>query len=121
MLQFYSAYGVISPPAMVGVFTGLLMNSFHTNIIKPMSEKIIPSHTLDTHTHIKRNISSEDSCDTEINNTIYNINIDENADKLRWQTFLKDLFLWIMTLFVFYIVFKFLLKIDIQKPSTTLP
>lgn len=117
MLEFYSAYGVISPPAMVGVFTGLLMNSFHMNIMKPMSEKIAPSHTLDICT--KNNSSSKDSGNTEINNTVYNIQIDEHAHKLRWQTFLRDLFLWIVTLFVFYIVFKFILKIDIQKPPTT--
>ena len=110
MLEFYSAHGVISPPAMVGVYTGLLMNSFHVNIMKPLFEKIAPSHTLDRKyitDNVKGNVTN--------NGTIYNIDIHQEETKLKWQTFLRDLFLWLITLFIFYIVFKFILKMDIQK------
>jgi large-conductance mechanosensitive channel len=118
MLEFYLVNGVITPPAMVGVFTGLLMNSFHQNIIKPLSEKAIPSHNLDPHVTRKSQSTYVQGVnpDTQItNNTVYNIEIDENADKIRWQTFLRDLILWFVTLFIFYIFFKFILKSNPPK------
>ena len=112
MLEFYSAHGVISPPAMVGMFTGLLMNSFHVNIMKPLAENIAPSHKLDN------KCITDDKGNFINNGTIYNIELHQERCKFKWQTFLRDLFLWLITLFIFYIVFKFILKMDIPKPPT---
>jgi hypothetical protein len=95
MFEFYALNGVMTPPAMVGVFTAMLMNSLHTNIIKPSSENVLPSHKLD-----RRDGDSESEF----------TNIDPNTGKIKWQTFMRDFIIWFISLFIFYILFKIIFR-----------
>ena len=93
MFEFYAVNGVITPAAMVGVFTGMLMNSLHSNVIKPASEHILPSHKLDNNGQ-----------ESEFGN------VDPTANKIKWQTFARDLIIWFVSLFIFYLIFRYVFK-----------
>jgi hypothetical protein len=72
------------------------MNSLHKNIITPASEHIVPSHSLD-----KKNGHSD-----------FAATADPEAKNIKWQAFAKDLVVWFIALFIFYIFFKLFFKKD---------
>jgi large-conductance mechanosensitive channel len=93
MLTFLLEEGVLSVGALSGIFTANLLSSFKSNILDPLSENVAPSHKLDLHaktSHFKEQ--------------------DNKTHKILWQTFLKDLILWIIIMFILYIIWKYLIK-----------
>jgi len=108
MLTFLLEEGVLSVGAISGIFTATLLGSFKSNIIDPLSEKFAPSHKLDPHATVstfQENKKTENILDA--NN--YNF-YDKVNHKIKWQTFLKDLIIWIVIMFILYIIWKFLIK-----------
>ena len=107
MLTFLLEEGVLSVGTLSGIFTATLIGSFKSNILDPLSENVAPSHKLDLH--------AKTSHFNDANNLDANNYSDKKNHKILWQTFLKDLILWILIMFILYIIWKFLIKKIVNK------
>ena len=105
MLTFLLEEGVLTVGAMSGIFTATLLGSFKSNILDPFAENLIPSHHLDKHAQVQENIldANNYSKGTESKSHFGN-------NKIKWQTFIKDLTLWLIIMFIIYIIWKKLIK-----------
>ena len=115
MLTFLLEEGVLTVGALSGIFTATLLGSLKSNILDPISENIFPSHELDKHAQVNEQENFEPGKN----------NLDANAYKSQfgkknkiplWQTFLKDLILWLIIMFIIYVIWKKLIN-NIKKPG----
>ena len=101
MLTFLLEEGVISVGALSGIFTATLLGSLKSNLLDPLAEKFIPSHKLDPHDDKETMTNILDA---------NNYNKGQTPSKIKWQTFLKDLVLWIIIMFILYLLWNYLIK-----------
>jgi len=107
MLTFLIEEGVISVGAISGIFTATLLGSFKSNILDPLSEKVAPSHKLDPHATVSTFEEKKPENNLDANNYKFYDNVNH---KIKWQTFLKDLIIWIVIMFILYIIWNFIIK-----------
>ena len=107
MLTFLLEEGVLSVAAISGIFTATLLGSFKGNVLDPLCETILPSHHLD-----KQSDKSTIKNILDVSNT----KSEFGSTKIKWQTFIKDLILWIIIMFILYLVWKKLIVNIIKKP-----
>jgi hypothetical protein len=100
MFGFLLDEGVVTLTVLSGLFTTSLLNSFKSNIVEPCIEKIVPYHKLDRNEEF-----------TSLFPIPIGTNEHKNAprDLIRWQTFLKDLSVWILLMFLLWLFWKFVL------------
>ena len=99
MIGFLLDEGVITVGVLSGIFTTALLNSFKSNIIDPSIEKLVPSYKLDK---------------TEDFASLFPLPIGKEEDPkhkhiIKWQTFLKDFFVWFLLMFMLYLFWKFVI------------
>jgi len=104
MLTFLLEEGVISVAAVSGIFTATLLGSLKGNILDPIAENIAPSHQLDKHAQ------------PDILNANKYTKSEYGSNKIKWQTFLKDLIIWIIIMFILYLIWKKLIS-RIKNPN----
>jgi large-conductance mechanosensitive channel len=85
MLNFLLNENVLSVAPICGFFTSHILISLKTNILDPLSYKLFPEN-------------------------FFGDSIDSKKLIINWKMFLKDLVLWIIVMFVFYIIWVKLLK-----------
>jgi large-conductance mechanosensitive channel len=103
MLTFLFEEGVLTVGTLSGIFTAGMLNSFRTNILEPLSENILPVSKLDGFSGNLENIMNPAvKIQEELTQTQKKI--------IRWQTFLKDLIMWLFIMFFLYIFWKFVLQ-----------
>lgn len=103
MLSFLFEEGVLTVGTLSGIFTAGMLNSFRTNILEPLVENIVPVSTLDGFAGSLENI---------MNPPVRVAQDLTQAQKkiIRWQTFLKDLTIWLLIMFCLYLFWKFVLR-----------
>jgi large-conductance mechanosensitive channel len=106
MLTFLLEEGVLTVGAMSDIFTATLLGSFKSNILDPVAETLIPSHQLDKHAQIQENILDANNYSKESGSSKSQF----GNNKIKWQTFIKDLTLWVIIMFIIYLVWKKLIK-----------
>jgi large-conductance mechanosensitive channel len=85
MIDFLVEESVITTGILSGTFTAQLLSSFKTNIIDPVFEKTLPSHKV---------------CEKHPSH-------DPNKEHvIRWRTFLRDLLIWLVLMFIIYQLWK---------------
>ena len=117
MLTFLLEEGVISVGALSGIFTATMLGSFKSNILDPLSEKLIPSHKLDP-TLVPKTIDQtkkKENMANILDAGNYDF-IDHTTHKIKWLIFLKDLIIWITIMFILYLIWKHVVK-KIAKPG----
>ena len=103
MISFLFEEGVLTVGTLSGIFTAGMLNSFRTNILEPLVENIVPVSHLDGFGGSLENIMNPA------------VKIQEERTQaqkkiIRWQTFLKDLIMWLLIMFFLYIFWKFVLR-----------
>ena len=102
MIDFIVNEKIITFGLLTSIFTATLIGSFKINIIEPMFEHALPSHTLDVN-----NDGKVDQLDFQILHDAGNYEkIRMKNKKIKWQTFLKDLLMWLIVIFLIYIIYK---------------
>ena len=110
MLTFLLEEGVLTVGAISGIFTSSLLGSFKSNILDPVAENILPSRHLDKDAHV-----IDTSGNPEYTKLQFGDTKSQFGSKIKWQTFLKDLVLWLLIMFIIYIIWKKLIS-NIKKP-----
>lgn len=105
MLTFLLEEGVLTVGAMSGIFTASLLGSFKSNILDPISETIVPSRNLDKHAQVE-NMSDANNYSKSNERSKSQFGI----INIKWQTFMKDLIIWLVIMFVIYLIWKNLIK-----------
>ena len=100
MLGFLLEEGVLSTGILSGLFTNTLLTSLKTNIIDPLAENVVPNHTLDR---------NGDGVVDEKDEIILQQQLKQNK-QIKWQSFVKDLIVWIILMAILYLTWKFLIK-----------
>jgi large-conductance mechanosensitive channel len=100
MLGFLLEEGVLSTGILSGVFTNTLLLSLKTNIIDPLAENVVPDHTLDR---------NGDGVVDEKDEQILQEQLKQNK-QIKWQSFIKDLVVWIILMSVLYLIWTNLIK-----------
>jgi len=118
MLSFLLEEGVLSVAAVSGIFTASLLGSFKGNIMDPLCESILPSRHLDK----DKSKNTSDVNKSEIGDTknildVSNTKSEFGSTKIKWQTFTKDLILWLIIMFILYLIWKKLIKGIVKKGS----
>jgi large-conductance mechanosensitive channel len=114
MFTFLLEEGVLTVGALSGIFTATLLGSFKSNILDPFSENIFPSHELDKHAQPTQEEFTSDKDILDANN--YKSKFGKKNNAVLWQTFIKDLILWLIIMFIIYIIWKKIIK-NIKKPN----
>jgi large-conductance mechanosensitive channel len=86
MLSFIFKEGILSLATLSSIFTAHMLGSLKNNIMDPIFENIIESKELDKHAKVA-------------NITISN---NEHHKIIKWQTFLKDLIVWILFVIILF-------------------
>ena len=110
MLGFLLEEGVLSTGILSGLFTNTLLLSLKTNIIDPLTENVVPNHTLDR---------NGDGVVDEKDEKILQEQLKQNK-QVKWQSFLKDLIVWLILMCALYLIWKFLIKrviVSLKIPS----
>ena len=117
MLTFLIEEGVISVGALSGIFTATMLGSFKSNILDPLSEKMVPSHFLDPTLEQKviDPLKKKENMTNILDANNYDF-IDRATHKIKWKIFLKDLVIWIIIMFILYLIWKYIVK-KIVKPG----
>ena len=103
MLSFLFEEGVITVGTLSGIFTAGMLNSFRINILEPLVENIVPVSKLDGFSGSLENIMNPPvRVAPELTQAQKKI--------IRWQTFLKDLTIWLLIMFFLYLFWKFVLR-----------
>ena len=112
MLTFLIEEGVLTVGALSGIFTATLLGSFKNNILDPLSENVFPSYNLDKHAQQEDFGDQKNILDA---NNYNKSKFGKNKVPL-WQTFLKDLVIWLLIMFIIYVIWNKLVK-NIKKPN----
>jgi large-conductance mechanosensitive channel len=106
MIDFIKNEKIITIALFTSIFTATLIGSFKRNIIDPAFERVAPSHKLDfvpnsNQTHTMQSLLDAGNYDKKQHAA------DHYADnaRIKWQTFLKDLFIWLFIIFIIYIIY----------------
>ena len=95
MINFLLEEGILTIGGISGIFTTNLLNSFKINIFDPICENIIETKHLDRNSKF---------------GPIEYINKHIPSTHIKYQTFLRDLVMWIITISILYLVWDKLLK-----------
>jgi large-conductance mechanosensitive channel len=90
MIDFILQEKILTIGAITGVYTSSLINSFVENITNPIFENLIPTYKLD--------IDGDGIPDITV--------VDQSKNKIKWQTFLKDLIIWLVVISLMFIIFN---------------
>ena len=83
MLSFLLAENILSVVVLGGFFTSHLLMSLKNNMLEPIACIVFPDHFFDQ----------------------------GNLDKhVKWKLFLKDLVMWIIMMYIFYLIWTKILK-----------
>ena len=96
MISFLLGEGILTIGTISGLFTASLMNSLKINIIEPIFENIVETHSLDKHAKFG-NIISPDK-------------VQPPSNIIKYQTFIRDLLSWFMVIFILYLFWRFILN-----------
>jgi large-conductance mechanosensitive channel len=110
MISFLLQEGILSLGVISGVFTNNLLISLKSNIIDPLADKVVADNTLDR---------NGDGVVDEKDQQILEEQLKKNK-KIRWQSFIKDLIVWIILMIILYILWNTVIKKiapSIPKPS----
>jgi len=100
MIEFILEQKILTIGAITGVYTSSLINSFVENISNPIFENLIPTYKLD--------IDGDGITDITV--------VDQSKNKIKWQTFLKDLIIWLVVISLMFIIFNL---INSEKKNNT--
>jgi large-conductance mechanosensitive channel len=101
MIPLLVQEGILSSAVLTGVFTNHLITSFKVNILDPLTNHLVPAEKLDRHLRV------DDQIEIEMKQKDASGNIKTIHKQLRWQTFLKDLIVFIL---ISYLVVKMFTK-----------
>ena len=106
MIDFIKNEKIITIALFTSIFTATLIGSFKRNIIDPAFERVAPSHQLDfvptdNKTYTMESLLDAGNYDKK---THADIHYRDNT-RIKWQTFLKDLFVWLFIIFIIYIIY----------------
>lgn len=109
MLQFLINEQILTIGSLSGIFTATLIGSFKSNIVEPVFEKLVPSSNLDNDKKkINDYLNANNYGNTQTRESFTN-------DKIKWQTFIKDLLQWFIIIFIIYLIYKFIKYNFIKK------
>ena len=109
MIPLLVQEGILSSAVLTGVFTNHLITSFKVNILDPLTNHFIPAHKLDRH------ITLDDTLQLEMTEKDEKGQTKKIYTSLRWQTFLKDLFVFAL---IAYVIVKIFTKhLNKYKPT----
>ena len=109
MLTFLLSEGILTVGAVSGIFTATLLGSLKTNIVDPLCENLIPTRILDKHARVFDNDNNKEKMTNILDANNYS-SFGKSQDKIKWQTFLKDLVTWIVIMFILYLIWKYTLE-----------
>jgi len=104
--------GVLTYGTLCGVFTSHLLMSLKSNLIDPLSNKLLPRHIFE---HDKDNVQENLESTDHIN---VMMNYHKQSRTIKWKLFLRDLIVWFITVYIMYAVWKIIsnkIRISEQK------
>jgi large-conductance mechanosensitive channel len=110
MITHLVSEGVLSYSVLCGVFTTHLLLSFKSNIIDPVSNKLLPKHIFDHNYHDSReNLES-------MSHVKSMVDYHKEKNNVNWKLFLRDFVIWLITVCILYILWKLISK-KIKMPE----
>jgi len=104
MIEFIRDEKIITVGIITSIFTASLMGSFKLNILEPLVDRVIPIQ-------VNYDINQDGKIDS---NDIFYLHDAGNYGKepkkkdVRFDLFIKDLFMWVFIVFIIYLICNFI-------------